>query len=93
MARYEIDRSPYTVADLCELFGESAKAVRGWIDRGLLGKPMRSARELRFSERAVRRFIRDHPSEYNLARVNCLWFVMILFPEVPKAEMPKGEAA
>jgi len=82
-------KSGYTVYHLRRLFGERAKTVRGWIDRGLLGKPMLRSREVRFSRRAVVRFIRDRAGEYSLARVDRQRFLALLYGWFPSL---KGRA-
>ena len=80
----------FTVGDLQSLFGESADKVRGWIDRGLLGKPMWQGRQSRFRDRAVTGFIREHPGEFDLARVDQGFFRALLFGPRPRRGNREG---
>jgi hypothetical protein len=74
----------FTVGDLQSLFEASADKIRGWIDRDLLGKPMRQGGQVRFPERAVSRFIREHPGEFDLACVDQGLFRTLLFGPCPR---------
>ena len=63
----------YTMTDLQIVFGENARKVRRWMERGLLGKVHESSGK-RVTEANVIRFLRNHPAEYDLRRVDQLWF-------------------
>ena len=73
----------YSIYRLGRLFGERHKNVRGWVDRGLFGKPLRRGRQVSFSRRAVVRFVRDHAAEYSLARVDRQQFLALLYGWFP----------
>ena len=94
MTRRESNLKPgYTVYRLRRLFGERARTVRGWIDRGLLGKPMLHNPQVRFSRRAVVRFIQSHPEEYDLMRVERQHYMALLFGWFPSLRRRTRETA
>jgi hypothetical protein len=64
----------YSIANLQELFGLSARRVRGWIARGLL-----VSTNGQFAAVDVLSFIRQHPREYDLSRVDKTWFKSMIF--------------
>ena len=65
----------YTQVDLCCLLGVSPKSIRNWIAwgwlRGVAG---------RIPETSVVRFLRQHPDQYQLSRVDEAWFKGLIFP-------------
>ncbi len=65
----------YSQTDLVALLGVSPKTVKRWIEIGWL--PMARGR---ITESTVVRFLRRHPEEYRLGRVNEAWFKGLLFP-------------
>lgn len=65
----------YTQDQLGELLGVSTKTIRRCVALGYL-----SPRDGRFSDRAVIAFLRKHPEEYSLKRVDETWFKGMLFP-------------
>jgi hypothetical protein len=72
----------YNVSDLCEVFGLNHTRIEGWMRRGLLGKAHGHGGHggnIRFSEANVVRFIRQHPGEYDLSRVDQTWFKAMVF--------------
>lgn len=71
-------REGYTITDLAEVFGANHTTARAWVERGLLGRP-REWSGLRVREQAVARFIRECPGEYDLRRVDQIWFKGMVF--------------
>ena len=72
----------YSISALSKLFGTHRRLVESWATRGLLGKPHvqeRHGGDIRFTEAAVAGFIRKHPQEYDLSRVDRAWFKGIVF--------------
>ena len=72
----------YNISDLAEVFGLHYSRIESWARRGLLGKPHGHGGHggnIRFAETNVGRFIRRHPSEYNLGRVDATWFKSMVF--------------
>jgi hypothetical protein len=71
-------REGYNLADLSQVMGVAPSTARSWMRRGLLGE-VHQVGGLRVSERAVSRFIRAHPHEYDLRRVDQVWFKSVIF--------------
>jgi len=70
----------YTLSDLAGVFGVHKGTAKRWAERGLLGKAHeQQGSAIRFTESKVLRFIRGYPHEYNLARVDEIWFKSMLF--------------
>jgi hypothetical protein len=65
----------YTQDDLRQLFGSSARTIKHWLAWGWL----RMVQD-RIPEASVVRFLRIHPEQYNLSRVDQAWFKGLLFP-------------
>lgn len=65
----------YSRADLAELLGASPTSIRRWFKIGWLTQV-----NGRVTETAVIRFLRLHPHEYQLCRVDEAWFKGLLFP-------------
>lgn len=89
MDRLSISRAVtegYTRTDLSKLFNVAPMIVQRWVARGYL-----PGRDARFSEADVLRFVKGHPEEYDLAKVEQFWFKSLLFPTAP-CFMPKGAA-
>jgi len=81
LARLKVSRKPregYTLIDLRDAFGAHRDIVKRWMDRGLLGA-VRKDNGLRVSDEAVVRFLREHPREYDLRRVDQDWFKAMVF--------------
>ena len=74
----------YCIRTLCEVFGVRYGRVEGWIRRGLLGKAQHGGQGgmVWFPAANVIRFIRKHPSEYELARVDEVWFKAVIFGDL-----------
>lgn len=75
-------RETYSLADLARVLGVHHRRVESWAKRGLLGRArgMGADRgDIRFTELNVRRFIREHPREYDLGRVDKIWFRAMVF--------------
>lgn len=71
----------YSQADLAELLGASPTSIRRWCHSGWL--PLIAGR---IPEAAVARFLRLHPHEYQLRRVDEAWFKGLLFPAFNSAD-------
>jgi hypothetical protein len=68
----------YSIADLRDVFGATGDRVQSWMRRGLLGT-VHPVNGLRVTEAHVVRFIRRHPHEYDLRRVDQFWFKAMVF--------------
>ena len=72
----------YNISTLAEVFGVTHQTVESWMRRGLLGCPHGKGGHgspVRFSENNVVNFIRCHCREYDLARVDQIWFRAMVF--------------
>jgi hypothetical protein len=71
----------YSIRTLCEVFGVHHLRVEGWIRRGLLGKARHGGQGgmTWFPAASVSRFIRKYPSEYDLGRIDQIWFKAMMF--------------
>jgi hypothetical protein len=69
----------YDLMILRNIFGCQRRKIKSWLDRGLLGKPYRAGRQLRVTDGNLLRFIRKYPHEYDLARVDQVWFKAMVF--------------
>jgi len=77
----------YTKEDLRVLLGVSAKTIRNWIAWGW----MRIVAG-RIPESSVAKFLRQHPDQYQLSRVEEAWFKGLIFPafnQVPQIRAPR----
>lgn len=83
----------YSVPDLCQCFGLPRGRIEGWVRRGLLGKARGGAAsgEVRSSEASLVRFIRLNPSEYDLTRLNQVWFKAMIFGSTAGVEEGERE--
>lgn len=82
-------RAGYNISDLCQVFGLSRARIESWAARGLLGEAQGHGGHggnLRFSEADVERFVREHPEEYALGRVDELWFKYVMFGHLAERE-------
>ena len=68
-------RFGFDANSLAACFGVRPDRLDRWVRDGLL-KP---ASDGRFSEVAIARFIREYPQEYDLARVDQMWFKAMVF--------------
>lgn len=74
----------YSQGDLAELLGASPTSIRRWCRMGWL-----HLGNGRVPEAAVVRFLRLHPHEYQLRRVNEAWFKGLLFPAFNSAAVDR----
>lgn len=65
----------YSYADLQELLGVSKRRLDKWVQMDWLRMKANRA-----SEESVARFLRTHPGEYVLSRVDEAWFKGLVFP-------------
>lgn len=72
-------REGYTLSMLIMMFGSSMGETKNWIRRGLLGKVREVGCGQRVTDEAVLRFIRKYPHEYDLRRVDQVWFKSMVF--------------
>jgi hypothetical protein len=76
-------RSGYTMRDLEQCLGESHHKIQRWIANGWLRDRLQGTRRHdgngrdihRIQERDILNFIREHPLEIHLERVEALWFL------------------
>ncbi len=68
-------REGYSLDDLRQLLGVSVRSIRAWLAAGWL----RTVRG-RVPEACVVKFLRLHPGQYHLGRVDQAWFKGLLFP-------------
>jgi len=80
----------YNLDDLRALFGASKAKVQHWIQEGLLAKRIGQDGAIRISEAAVIRFVRNHPAEYSLAKVDQPWVRRLLFRGIPSRSRKRG---
>ena len=80
-ARLELSgrvKEGYCTSDLAAVLGVGSGTVRGWMRRGLLGA-IQEREGSRAQEDAVVRFLRRYPGEYDLRRVDQIWFKSMIF--------------
>src|SRR5262249_48602634 len=65
----------YSRQDLCELLGTGIKQVCRWIENGWI-----KVENGRITEKSVTLFLRRHPEQYRLSRVDDAWYKGLLFP-------------
>ena len=72
----------YTVHSLAQAFGVDDHKVLRWIKQGLLKASHRNSgrpRDMYFiTDRDVRRFVATYPTEFDLKRVDQVWFIDLL---------------
>jgi hypothetical protein len=69
----------YTITDLAQVFGVDPHKAASWVRRGLLGRIGPNMNEARVTDKAVAAFIRNHFREYDLRRVDQVWFKSMVF--------------
>jgi hypothetical protein len=71
----------YNTSHLVDVFGLPRARIKSWARRGLLGKgrEIHGAVGIWFTEEAVMRFLRSHSSEYDLSKVDQVWYKAMLF--------------
>jgi hypothetical protein len=67
----------YSRAELKELFGISGLLVARWVSKGWIVADEESDR---VTEESVVRFLKTHPEEYSLKRIDEAWFKGLIFP-------------
>ena len=81
-------REGYSREDVESLLGVGARSVRKWIKSGWL-----RLHQGRVTESSMIRFLREHPEEYRLNRVDETWFKGLLFPSFGRNYVPSpGES-
>lgn len=78
----------YSLKDIQELIGVNSRKVYGWICKGWLRLDNGRA-----SDVEMRRFLRLHPEEYLLRRVDEAWFKDIMFSKGNNSWIQGGEAS
>lgn len=76
-------RNGYTMRDLEECLGEDHRRIQQWIANGWLPDRLQSTRRHdgngrdihRFQEKDILGFLRRHPEEINLGKVDAIWFL------------------
>ena len=93
-------RNGYTMRDLELCFGEDHHKITQWIKNGWLQDRLQGTRRHdgngndihRIREKDILTFIRNHPQELNLGKVDQTWFldlVLLRGREVPAAKLPR----
>ncbi len=93
-------RNGYTMCDLGLCFGEDHHKITQWIKNGWLQDRLQGTRRHdgngndihRIREKDILAFIRNHPQEINLGKVDQTWFldlVLLRGREVPAAKLPR----
>lgn len=86
----------YSQAEIAQLLGVNHQTVARWVTRGWLESS--EGIEGRIPHSEIERFVRLHPEEFRLARVDEAWFKGLLFPafgrgmdakKLPAAEDPE----
>lgn len=95
-------REGYTMRDLEQCLGEDHHKISAWIANGWLQDRLQGTQRHggngndihRIQERDILRFIKTHPQEINLGKVDQMWFldlVLLQGREVPEAKTPRVE--
>jgi hypothetical protein len=82
-------RDGYTMRDLELCLGEDHRKISTWIANGWLQDRLQGTRRHdgngndihRIRERDILNFIKNHPQEINLSKVDQLWFLDLVLPE------------
>src|SRR6266849_3454047 len=97
-------RNGYTMRDLELCFGEDHHKISQWIKNGWLQDRLQGTRRHdgngndihRIREKDILTFIRNHPQEINLGKVDQTWFldlVLLRGREVPTSKLPRKRDA
>ncbi len=97
-------RDGYTMRDLELCLGEDHRKISAWIANGWLQDRLQGTRRHdgngndvhRICERDILDFIKNHPQEINLGKVDQTWFldlVLLKGREVPEAKSPRRREA
>ena len=93
-------RDGYTMRDLELCFGEDHRKIAAWIKNGWLQDRLQGTRRHdgngrdihRICEKDILDFLRNHPQEINLGKVDQIWFldlVLLKGREVRQAKLPR----
>lgn len=69
----------YNLAELGTVFGVGYYRVSRWVARGLMGKAHHRYREVWVTDANVVAFLKNYPAEYDLRRVDQIWFKSVIF--------------
>jgi len=97
-------REGYTMRDLEQCLGEDHHKISVWIANGWLrdrlqgtGRHDGNGRDIhRIREKDILRFLKNHPQEISLGKVDQVWFldlVLLRGREVPEAKTPQTETS
>jgi hypothetical protein len=97
-------REGYTMRDLEQCLGEDHHKISTWIANGWLRDRLQGTNRHggngndihRIREKDILRFIKNHPQEINLGKVDQVWFldlVLLRGREVPETKTPRVEEA
>lgn len=97
-------RAGYTMHDLEQCLGEDHHKISTWIAKGWLRDRLQgtqrhdgNGRDIhRIREKDILHFLKNHPHEINLGKVDQTWFldlVLLRGREVPEAKTAQGETA
>ena len=97
-------REGYTMRDLEQCLGEDHHKISAWIANGWLRDRLQGTRRHdgngrdihRIGEKDVLRFLKNHPQEINLGKVDQVWFldlVLLRGREVPEAKTSRTETS
>jgi len=86
-------RDRYTMHELELCFGEDHQKISGWIKNGWLQDRLRETRRRNCNGKDIHRireddivdFIRNHPQEINLGKVDQTWFLDLVLLRMAKA--------
>jgi len=95
-------RDGYTMRELELCLGEDHRKIAGWIKSGWLQDRLQGTRRHdgngndihRIREKDILRFLKNHPQEINLGKVDQMWFldlVLLRGREVPEAKTSRVE--
>jgi hypothetical protein len=95
-------REGYTMRDLEQCLGEDHRKISTWIANGWLRDRLQGTRRHdgngrdihRIREKDILQFLKNHPQEINLGKVDQVWFldfVLLRGREVPEAKTPRVE--
>jgi DNA-directed RNA polymerase specialized sigma24 family protein len=82
--------SGYNQGELAQAFGVDPSTVARWMRRGLLGKT-HGQNPVRVMESNVITFVRQYPHEYDLRRVDQVWYKALVFGDSLVFQGREGE--
>jgi len=88
----------YTMRDLEECLGEDHHKIQKWIASGWLRNGIQGGQQHngnghdihRFHENEIINFIKRHPAEINLGKVDAIWFLDLVLMKGSEASTPRG---